>query len=143
MVSAPMRLRPESVAFTLFLSALGGVTPLSVDMGLPALAPIGASLQVSSAAAGLTLSFFLVGIALGPVILGPISDRYGRRPVLLVGCSLFALAGAGCALAPSLPVLLFWRLLAGVGAGAGSTLSLAIVRDLLLLRGFQPARRAD
>ena len=125
-----MRLRPESLAYTLFLSALGGITPLSVDMGLPALVPIGASLHVSAAATGLTLSFFLAGIALGPVVLGPVSDRYGRRPVLLAGCTFFTIAGAGCALAHSLPLLLFWRLIAGVGAGAASTLSLAIVRDL-------------
>ena len=125
-----MRLRPESFAYTLFLSALGGVTPLSVDMGLPALVAIGASLHVSAAATGLTLSFFLAGIALGPVVIGPLSDRFGRRPVLLTGCFFLAFAGLGCTLAQSLPVLLFWRLIAGIGAGAGSTLSLAIVRDL-------------
>jgi DHA1 family bicyclomycin/chloramphenicol resistance-like MFS transporter len=125
-----MRLRPESLAYIVFLSALGGITPLSIDMGLPALAGIGTSLHVTAAAAGLTLSFFLGGFAFGPVILGPLSDRFGRRPVLLSGIGIFALAGIGCTLATSLPVLLFWRLLEGVGAGAGSTLSLAIVRDL-------------
>jgi DHA1 family bicyclomycin/chloramphenicol resistance-like MFS transporter len=125
-----MRIRPESFAFTLLLSALGGITPLSIDMGLPALSSIGQSLHVSPAAAGLTLSFFLVGFALGPIALGPLSDRFGRRPLLLSGCTCFALAGAGCAVAHSLPVLLFWRLVEGIGAGAGSTLSLAIVRDL-------------
>jgi DHA1 family bicyclomycin/chloramphenicol resistance-like MFS transporter len=129
-VSPSMRLRPDSIAFIVFLSALGGLTPLSIDMGLPALQAIGHSLQVSSASAALTLSFFLIGFAFGPVLLGPMSDRFGRRPILLAGASVFALAGIGCALAPSLPVLLFWRLLEGVGAGAGSTLSLAIVRDL-------------
>ncbi len=125
-----MRIRSDSFAFTLFLSALGGLTPLSIDMGLPALVSIGNSLHISPAAAGLTLSFFLAGFALGPVALGPLSDRYGRRPVLLGGTLLFAFAGTGCALAHSLPMLLFCRLLAGIGAGAGSTLSLAIVRDL-------------
>jgi DHA1 family bicyclomycin/chloramphenicol resistance-like MFS transporter len=125
-----MRIRPQSFFFTLFLSALGGITPLSVDMGLPALAAIGHSLDVPAAAAGLTLSFFLAGFALGPIVLGPISDRFGRRPVLLGGTTLFALAGTGCAMADALPWLLFWRFWAGVGAGAGATLSLAIVRDL-------------
>ena len=125
-----MRIRPESFIFTLFLSALGGITPLSIDMGLPALVSVGNSLHVSPAAAGLTLSFFLAGFALGPIALGPLSDRFGRRPVLLTGCTCFAIAGAGCAVAHSLPMLLFWRLVEGVGAGAGSTLSLAIVRDL-------------
>jgi DHA1 family bicyclomycin/chloramphenicol resistance-like MFS transporter len=125
-----LRLRPESVVFVIFLSALGGLTPLSIDMGLPALHAIGRSLQVSPASAALTLSFFLGGFAFGPVVLGPLSDRFGRRPILLAGSSLFALAGIGCAVAPSLALLLFWRLLEGIGAGAGSTLSLAIVRDL-------------
>jgi DHA1 family bicyclomycin/chloramphenicol resistance-like MFS transporter len=125
-----MRIRPQSFLFTLFLSSLGGITPLSVDMGLPALAAIGESLHVTAARAGLTLSFFLAGFALGPIALGPISDRFGRRPVLLAGTTLFALSGTGCALAPALPWLLGWRLLAGIGAGAGATLALAIVRDL-------------
>ena len=124
-----MRLRPESLAFLLFISALGGITPLSIDMGLPALEAIGRSLQIAPASAALTLSFFLVGFAFGPIVLGPLSDRFGRRPILLAGCALFVVAGIGCALTPSLPVLLFWRLLQGIGAGAGSTLSLAIVRD--------------
>ncbi len=125
-----MRLRPGSLAFLLFISALGGITPLSIDMGLPALESIGRSLQITPASAALTLSFFLVGFAFGPIVLGPLSDRFGRRPVLLAGCALFVISGIGCALTPSLPVLLFWRLLQGIGAGAGSTLSLAIVRDL-------------
>jgi DHA1 family bicyclomycin/chloramphenicol resistance-like MFS transporter len=125
-----MRIRTDSVAFIILLSALGGLTPLSIDMGLPALQSIGHSLHVSPASAALTLSFFLIGFAFGPVVLGPLSDRFGRRPVLLAGSSLFALAGVGCAMSSSFPILLFWRLLEGIGAGAGSTLSLAIVRDL-------------
>jgi MFS transporter, DHA1 family, multidrug resistance protein len=125
-----VRIRPDSTAFIILLSALGGLTPLSIDMGLPALHSISRSLHVPPASAALTLSVFLVGFAFGPVVLGPLSDRYGRRPILLAGSSLFALAGVGCALAPSLSILLFWRLLEGIGAGAGSTLSLAVVRDL-------------
>jgi DHA1 family bicyclomycin/chloramphenicol resistance-like MFS transporter len=124
-----LRIRPDSFAFILLLSALGGITPLSIDMGLPALGAIGHSLHVLPAAAGLTLSFFLGGFAFGPLILGPLSDRWGRRPILLAGCTLFALGGLGCALASSLPALLFWRFVSGLGAGTGSTLSLAIVRD--------------
>ena len=125
-----MRLRPESSFFIILLSALGGLTPLSIDMGLPALHAIAHSLEVSPASAALTLSLFLFGFACGPMFLGPLSDRFGRRPVLLAGCGLFAVAGIGCAFASSLPLLLAWRLLEGIGAGAGSTLSLAIVRDL-------------
>jgi DHA1 family bicyclomycin/chloramphenicol resistance-like MFS transporter len=125
-----LHLRPDSVVFIVFLSALGGLTPLSIDMGLPALQTIGHSLDVAPASASLTLSFFVAGFAFGPMVLGPLSDRFGRRPILLVGLSTFAAAGLGCALAPSLDLLLVWRLLEGIGAGAGSTLALAIVRDL-------------
>src|SRR4051812_37589277 len=75
-----MRLRPESPAFLLFISALGGIPPLSIDMGLPALEAIGHSLDIPPASAALTLSFFLAGFAFGPIALGPLSDRFGRRP---------------------------------------------------------------
>lgn len=125
-----MRIRPESFAFTLLLSALGGLTSLSIDMGLPALVIIGHGLHVSPSLVGLTLGVFLTGLALGPLVLGPISDKLGRRPVLLGGCVLFTVAGAGCAVAHSFPALLIWRFLAGAGAGVGSALSLAMVRDL-------------
>ncbi len=123
-------IRPDSRAFIVLLSALGGLTPLSIDMGLPALQAISHSLKTPPGSAALTLSFFLIGFATGPVVLGPLSDRFGRRPVLLAGLSVFALAGLGCSMAPSLFLLLFFRLFEGIGAGAGSTLSLAIVRDL-------------
>jgi DHA1 family bicyclomycin/chloramphenicol resistance-like MFS transporter len=127
---AAMRIHRDSPAFIVLLSALGGLTPLSIDMGLPALQAMSHSLKTPPASAALTLSFFLIGFASGPVVLGPLSDRFGRRPILLAGLSLFALAGLGCSLAPSLSLLLFFRLFEGIGAGAGSTLSLAIVRDL-------------
>src|SRR5271163_4761971 len=116
-IGASPHIRPDSAAFIVLLSALGGLTPLSIDMGLPALQAVGRSLQVSPASAALTLSFFLAGFAFGPVVLGPLSDRFGRRPVLLAGCGLFSLAGLGCVVASSLPLLLFWRLLEGIGAG--------------------------
>ncbi len=124
-----MRIRPESFLFIIFLSALGGLTPLSIDMGLPALHSIGTSLSVPPASVAMTLSLFLIGFAFGPTALGPISDCYGRRPVLLISTTLFVVAGLGCSTAGSLPWLLFWRLFQGIGAGGSSTLALAIVRD--------------
>jgi DHA1 family bicyclomycin/chloramphenicol resistance-like MFS transporter len=87
-------------------------------------------LQTSSAVAGLTLSFFMIGFALGQLGAGPVSDRIGRRPVLLAGLCYYTTASIACTLAPSGTVLLISRLVQGVGAGAGSVLSFAMVQDL-------------
>jgi DHA1 family bicyclomycin/chloramphenicol resistance-like MFS transporter len=69
-------------------------------MGLPALAALGTSFNTSPAAIGLTLSLFMAGFAIAQLVFGPFSDRYGRRPILLVGCGVFALANVMCAIAP-------------------------------------------
>src|SRR4051794_21017243 len=98
-------LRPGSRAFTVFLGALGAVLPLSIDMGLPALPEIGLSLHSTAARAALTLTFFMAGFALAPIIFGPLSDRFGRRRVLLCGTAVFALSGAACAAAPAIAML--------------------------------------
>lgn len=125
-----MRIKPNSLSFTVLLGILAALPPLSIDMALPAFPTIGTSLDAPPAAVGLTLSLFMVGYATAQLAFGPFSDRYGRKPVLLIGCGLFALAGAGCAIAPSINALLAWRFFQGAGAGAGMTLMLAIVRDL-------------
>ena len=125
-----MAINKDSVAFTIFLGALGALPPLSIDMNLPALASTAVSLHSTESATTLTLSFFLLGFALAPVICGPLSDRFGRRPVLMVGAVIFALAAVACALAPSIDLLLASRLLQGTGAGACSVLAMAVVRDL-------------
>ncbi|WP_042342299.1 multidrug effflux MFS transporter [Calothrix sp. PCC 7507] len=125
-----MRIRPKSLGFTIFLGMLAALPPLSIDMGLPAFPTISASLNASSGSVGLTLSLFMAGFAIAQLIFGPLSDRYGRKPILLIGCGLFALAGAACAVAPSINTLIAWRLVQGAGAGAGMVLTLATVRDL-------------
>lgn len=125
-----MQIRPNSLGFTLLLAALAALPPLSIDMGLPALAVIGASLKASPAATGLTLSLFMAGFAIAQLAFGPLSDRYGRRPILLAGCGLFTLASIVCAVAPSINALVTWRFIEGAGAGAGTVIALAIVRDL-------------
>ncbi|VCU71112.1 Bicyclomycin resistance protein [Pigmentiphaga humi] len=125
-----MRIRPDSAAFVFLLASLSALPALSTDMALPALAAIGSDLNVSPSAAALTLSLFLIGFAVAPLAYGPLADRYGRRPIVLGGGVLFTLASAACAVAPSLSSLLLFRILQGVGAGAGSVMSLTIVRDL-------------
>lgn len=134
-----MRIRPKGLSFTILLGALAALPPLSIDMGLPAFPTISTSFRTSPGVVGLTLSLFMIGFAVAQLIFGPLSDRYGRRPILLVGCGLFVLAGAACAAAPSISTLIAWRLVQGAGAGAGMVLTLAIVRDL-----FEgPAARAQ
>ena len=109
---------------------MAALPPLSIDMGLPALPLIERNLPASAAGAALTLSVFLAGFAVAQLLLGPLSDRIGRRPVLLGGLGLFTVAGIGCALAPSIGALLALRFVQGTGAAAGTVLAFAIVRDV-------------
>lgn len=124
-----MRIEPESLAFTLLLGALAAVPYTGIDINLPALAATGAALGASASDVGLTMSAFMLSLATAPLIYGPVSDRLGRKPVLLFGLALFIAASLGCALASSLPVLLLCRFVQGIGAAATAT-TFAIIRDL-------------
>lgn len=125
-----MALRRDSFAFTAFLGALTALPPLSIDMGLPGLPAIEATFADAAGRGPLTLSLFLVGFAISPLICGPLADRFGRRAILLDGLLLFSLAAAACAFAPSFTVLLVCRMLQGLAAGACAILPFAIVRDV-------------
>src|SRR5258707_4364956 len=118
------------MAFTVLLGFLVALPSFGIDMSLPALTATGAALGVAPEQAGLMMSLFMLGFAVAPLFYGPASDRYGRKPVVLFACTLFIIAGIGCALARSLPTLLIWRVVQGAGAGASMTIALAIVRDL-------------
>jgi DHA1 family bicyclomycin/chloramphenicol resistance-like MFS transporter len=124
------RLPVHSLAFTLLLGALVTLASFATDMGLPVLTETAASLGVRPGTAALTLSVFMAGFAVGPLLSGPLSDHFGRRPVLLVGCAMFALFGSLGAFAGTLDALLLWRFLMGVGAGTCQVLVFAMVRDL-------------
>jgi MFS transporter, DHA1 family, multidrug resistance protein len=115
----------------LLLGALCALPPLSIDMALPSLPATGAALGVSSARMVLTVTVFMVGFALTPIVYGMLSDRHGRRPLLIGGLSLFALGGVGCLFAPTFALLLLARLAQGMGAGCGPTLAFAAIRDRL------------
>jgi DHA1 family bicyclomycin/chloramphenicol resistance-like MFS transporter len=110
-----------------FLTALG---PLTIDMYLPALPTITEDFGVSAAAVQLTLTGTLVGLALGQLVIGPLSDAVGRRVPLLAGVGVHLLASVLCVIAPSLAVLGTLRVLQGLGAAAASVVAMAIVRDL-------------
>jgi DHA1 family bicyclomycin/chloramphenicol resistance-like MFS transporter len=108
------------------LSALG---PLSFDMYLPALPTIQADLQVSAARVQMTLSAFLVGLAAGTLIYGPLSDRFGRKPVLLAGLLLYLVTNFLCSIAAGIDVLILVRFLNAIGGAAGMVIGRVIIRD--------------
>jgi DHA1 family bicyclomycin/chloramphenicol resistance-like MFS transporter len=111
------------------LAALAACGPISTDMYLPSLPALAASFGVSANAAQTTLTTYLIGFAVGMLVYGPLSDAYGRRPVLLAGVALFFAASGACAAAPTLSLLLVARFLQALGAGAASVLVRTIARD--------------
>ena len=127
---ARRRLSPHSIAFTLLLGALVTMASFATDMGLPVLPEMATTFGVPPGTAALSLSVFIAGFALGPLLFGPISDHIGRRPVLLTGCAMFATFGTLGAFSASFRSLLLWRLLMGMGAGGSQVLVVAMVRDL-------------
>lgn len=114
----------------LILSALSALAPLAIDIVLPSFGAIETALSLEPGAAAATMSLFLFGFATGPLVFGAVSDRLGRRPLLLLGLVLFTGASLVCASAPNREILLAARLIEGIGAGAASALPIAIVRDL-------------
>ena len=112
------------------LAALVAFGPLSIDMYLPSLPLIASDLQASQADIQLTISAFLVGLFFGMLFYGPLSDKFGRRKLLLGGITLYLVASIGCFLATSAETLILARFLQALGAAAASVLARAIVRDL-------------
>jgi DHA1 family bicyclomycin/chloramphenicol resistance-like MFS transporter len=114
----------------ILLGVLAAIAPLAIDLYLPAFAAIGLDLKISVAQVQQTLAIFMLGFALSQLIYGPLSDRFGRKPLMLGGLAVFAVASVGCALASSGHLLLLWRLLQALGCGAVVVVVPAIVRDL-------------
>ena len=123
-------LRPGSRALTTLLAVLTGLGPISMDMYLPSLPAIERILEAPTARVQLTIASYLLGFALGQVIWGPISDRRGRRPVLLAALVLYAAATLVCAAAQSIDTLIAARLLQAIGGSGSIVLARAMVRDL-------------
>jgi DHA1 family bicyclomycin/chloramphenicol resistance-like MFS transporter len=126
---APAR-RPGTARTALVLGAFVAIGPLTIDMYLPSLPTITRELGTTAATVQLTLTGTLVGLALGQLVLGPLSDRFGRRRPLLAGTALHVLASLLILVAPDITTLGVLRVLQGVGTAAGAVISLAIVRDL-------------
>lgn len=123
-------LRPGTFALTALLAALTAIGPLSTDMYLPSLPDIVRLLDASTAQGQLTISAYLIGFAVGQIFYGPLSDRHGRKPVLLGAVMLYCLASLACALATSIEMLIAARALQALGGSGCIVLARAIVRDL-------------
>ena len=112
------------------LTALVGVGPLTTDLYLPSLPNMARAFVTSSDKVQLTVSVFMVAFGLAQLVYGPLSDRYGRRPVLLAGLALYAVAGLACTLATTIEALIALRAVQAFGACSAPVLARAIVRDL-------------
>lgn len=123
-------LRPGTFALTALLAALSAVGPLTTDMYLPSLPDIARLLNASTAQVQLTISSYLIGFAVGQIVYGPVSDRHGRKPVLLAAITLYCAASLACALSTSIEMLIAVRALQALGGSGGIVLGRAIVRDL-------------
>ncbi|GGR02801.1 multidrug effflux MFS transporter [Streptomyces netropsis] len=122
--------RRTSLLVTLVLGGLSALPPLSMDMYLPALPEVTDSLRSPAATVQLTLTACLMGMALGQLVVGPMSDKWGRRRPLLAGMVIYVLATAVCAFAPTAELLIAFRLIQGLAGAAGIVIARAVVRDL-------------
>ncbi|HMG57584.1 MAG TPA: multidrug effflux MFS transporter [Kofleriaceae bacterium] len=124
-----LRVAIGSRRWVIALAALTGTTALSIDMSLPAQPTLVRVFGVAPEVAQLSLGMYLAGFAVGQLIVGPLSDALGRRRVLIAGLAVFTAAGAACAVAPSIGVLLAARVVQGFGSAASPVIARAMVRD--------------
>ncbi|MDG2965658.1 multidrug effflux MFS transporter [Pseudomonas extremaustralis] len=130
---------PRSIArLALLLGLITAVGPFAIDIYLPALPTLGTSLGASPAAVQMSLTVFFMIVGVCQLFYGPISDVFGRKPPIYAGLVIFAVGSVGCALAPSIEVLIGFRALQAFGACAGMVIPRAIVRDLYT--GHEAAR---
>ncbi len=123
-------LRPGTFALTALLAGLSAFGPLTTDMYLPSLPDIARHLGASTAQVQFTISSYLIGFTVGQIIYGPISDRHGRKPVLLGAIALYCAASVACGLSLSIEMLIAARFAQALGGSGGIVLARAMVRDL-------------
>ncbi|MFJ9905220.1 multidrug effflux MFS transporter [Streptomyces sp. NPDC101152] len=122
--------RGTGLLVTFILGGLTATPPLAMDMYLPSLPEVTRALHAPAATVQLTLTACLLGMALGQLVVGPMSDKWGRRRPLLTGLAVYVLATALCAFAPDVEVLVAFRLVQGLAGAAGIVIARAVVRDL-------------
>lgn len=123
----------------ILLALLTAVGPISTDMYLPAFPAMRLDLAARPGTAQLTLAAWFLGLSIGQIAFGPVSDHHGRRVPLLFGTALYTFGSIGCATASSMGTLSFWRLLAAIGAAASLVIPRAMIRDLVI-NGIEAAR---
>ncbi len=131
-VTAPHLMAPPAhptLGSIILLGTLTAIGALSIDLYLPSLPAIGRDFVVDAATVQRTMSAFFIGMAIGQIAYGPMSDRFGRRPALLVGLGIYMVASLGCAFAPTIDWLVAGRFAQALGACAGQVVTRAIVRD--------------
>lgn len=121
---------PDSLSIRVLLTALVAFGPLSTDLYLPSLPTLVRVFDTDVATVQLTLSIFLVGFAVSQLVYGPMSDRFGRRPTLLVGVTIYLAASAVCAMTSSIDALIAARFFQALGACCGPVVARAVVRDV-------------
>ena len=119
----------NKIKLTIFLGALAALAPLSMDMYLPALPILHSEFNVEASAIQLTLTMTMAGMAVGQILAGPISDRFGRKKPLIIGMLAFALSTFGCMTSNSIIIFLAFRLLQGLSGAFGIVIARAIARD--------------
>jgi DHA1 family bicyclomycin/chloramphenicol resistance-like MFS transporter len=132
MMDARVGPEPSRISHAFLTFVLGTLTafgPLSIDMYLPSLPSIQSDLHTTPALVQLTLASFMIGMGVGQLLYGPLSDRRGRRAPLLWGVSLYTLSSLACALSPNVEVLIACRFLQAIGGAAGPVIARAVVRD--------------
>jgi DHA1 family bicyclomycin/chloramphenicol resistance-like MFS transporter len=126
----PSRPHPESLTIGALLTVLVALGQISISLYVPSMPSLVAELGTSAERVSLTLSLFLAGFAMAQLVYGPLSDRFGRRPVLLCGIVLYLVASLICAMATTIETLIAARVVQGMGACVGPVLGRAIVRDV-------------
>ncbi|CAH1054382.1 multidrug effflux MFS transporter [Paenibacillus pseudetheri] len=122
--------RKQRLQLAVILGSITTIGPLSIDMYLPALPTLVADFGTTAALVQLSLTFFLLGLASGQLVAGPLSDVYGRRRPLLIGMFIYAISSVLCAFSPSIGLLVALRFIQGLAGSVGVVVSRAAVRDL-------------
>jgi len=124
-----VKVAPRSAAYLALLICLSSFGPLTMSIYTPVMPLIGMDLGAGADAVKFTLTTYMLGFAVGQLFYGPLSDRFGRRPIALMGVAFFTLTTFGCAFAPSIAGLIGLRILQGLGAASGAVLGRALLRD--------------